>query len=255
MSAAFKLAKQKSSQKDLRRLMQEQKQQRSSETIGEKIDSPLAKFENGQWNCQLCKSVVRSAAVWKVHVNGKQHKENLTIAKQLKEKIEKQSKPLTPEERLASLKRSAEALRSDSEIPEKKVKGILKNSGTSQFNAPSKIIVKSEETPAPNGSTSSELPQDFFDTNSSKTSETVDNIKEEKSDDPLPEGFFDDPKKDAKARHQEYRDPTEAEWEKFQKEIKEVEAESTNIINDDYEDEIVERQIEEIDVQMRNWSK
>jgi zinc finger protein 830 len=257
MSAAFKLSKRKPSQQELRRLMQEQKQHRSSENVEEKIDSPLAKFENGQWHCVLCKSVVRSAGVWKVHINGKQHKENLAIAKQLKEKIEKQSKPETPEERLAKLKRSAEVLRSESEVPEKKVKGILKNSGASQYQPTSTILVKntkSEETPPQNGSTSSELPQDFFESNStnSKPSEVA---VEEKSDDPLPEGFFDDPKKDAKVRHQEYKDPTEAEWEKFQKEIKEAEAESTNIINVDYEDEIVERQIEEIDVQMRNWSK
>lgn len=35
----------------------------------------------------------------------------------------------------------------------------------------------------------------------------------------LPEGFFDDPKKDAKARHVEYKDPMTEEWEKFQKSI------------------------------------
>jgi hypothetical protein len=35
----------------------------------------------------------------------------------------------------------------------------------------------------------------------------------------LPEGFFDDPKKDAKARHVEYKDPMTDEWERFQKSI------------------------------------
>ena len=35
----------------------------------------------------------------------------------------------------------------------------------------------------------------------------------------LPEGFFDDPKKDAKARHVEYKDPMTEEWERFQKSI------------------------------------
>jgi zinc finger protein 830 len=274
MSAAFKLSKQKPSQQDLRRLMQEQKQQRSSESGVDKIDSPFAKFENGQLNCVLCKSVVRSAAVWKVHINSKQHKENLHIAKQLKEKLEKQSKPETPEERLAKLKRNAEVLRSDSadsEIPEKKVKGILKNSsGTSEYQPTSKILLKSsiktEETTQPQAlQNSNQLPSDFFDGNSENSGNSLNSkpkseidltaVENEKTDDVLPEGFFDDPVKDAKVRHQEYKDPTEAEWEKFQKEIKEAEVESTNIINVDYEDEIVERQIEEIDVQMRNWSK
>ena len=35
----------------------------------------------------------------------------------------------------------------------------------------------------------------------------------------LPEGFFDDPKRDAKARKVEYKDPELQEWEKFQKSI------------------------------------
>ena len=35
----------------------------------------------------------------------------------------------------------------------------------------------------------------------------------------LPEGFFDDPKMDAKARNVEYKDPMTEEWEKFQKSI------------------------------------
>lgn len=250
--------------------MQEQKQQRASESSNEKIDSPFAKFDNGQLNCCLCKTVVRSAAVWKVHVNSKQHKENLSVAKQLKEKLEKQSKPLTPEERIASLKRSAEVLRSEGEAPEKRIKGILKNSSGESQHYPIKSVViieakkskTDDNSPSQNGSTT-ELPADFFesesnskpDTSQSTTEETTEGGEGNKSDDPLPEGFFDDPVKDAKIRNQEYRDPNEVEWEKFQKEIKEAEAVSTNIINEEYEDEIFERQIEEIDEQMRNWSK
>lgn len=272
MSAAFKLAKQKSSQKDLRRLMQDTKQQRSSQSTEDKIDSPFAKFDNGQLNCVLCKSTVKSAAVWKVHVNGKQHKENLAIAKQLKEKLEKQPKPLTPEERVAQLKRSAEVLRSEGEAPEKRIKGILKNSSstTSTYQPTKTVTVDSANTKSDeNGSsTAGELPADFFDTTQSSTAQSKPQTphkssthddgavgEDEKTDDPLPEGFFDDPVKDAKIRNQEYHDPVEMEWDKFQKEIKEAEVESANIINEDYEGEIVERQIEEIDVQMRNWSK
>ena len=36
----------------------------------------------------------------------------------------------------------------------------------------------------------------------------------------IPEGFFDDPLQDAKARKVEYKDPMMDEWEKFQKTIK-----------------------------------
>lgn len=61
--------------------------------------------------------------------------------------------------------------------------------------------------------------------------------------------------KDAKIRNQEYKDPVEEEWEKFQKEIKEAEAESKVIINEDHEEATVERQLDEIDEQIRNWSR
>ncbi|XP_054283961.1 zinc finger protein 830-like [Macrosteles quadrilineatus] len=75
------------------------------------------------------------------------------------------------------------------------------------------------------------------------------------SKDPLPEGFFDDPIMDAKARNVEYKDPIQEEWEKFQKEIKEETSVSTQIIEDDQEEATTERQIQEIDEQLRNWSR
>ena len=68
-------------------------------------------------------------------------------------------------------------------------------------------------------------------------------------------GFFDDPKLDAKARNIEYKNPIEEEWEKFQKEIKDANHESAAIIAEDQEEATVERQLDEIDEQMRNWSR
>jgi len=64
-----------------------------------------------------------------------------------------------------------------------------------------------------------------------------------RQDETLPEGFFDDPVKDAKARNLEYKDPVEEEWDKFQKEIKEAEVQSTNIINEEHEEATVERPV------------
>ena len=46
----------------------------------------------------------------------------------------------------------------------------------------------------------------------------------------LPEGFFDDPKQDAKARKVEYKDPMTEEWEKFQKTIQKEDDVRTNYI-------------------------
>ena len=57
------------------------------------------------------------------------------------------------------------------------------------------------------------------------------------------------------ARNVEYKDPIEEEWEKFQKEIKEENTLSAQIIAEDQEEATAERQIDEIDEQMRNWSR
>lgn len=58
-----------------------------------------------------------------------------------------------------------------------------------------------------------------------------------------------------KARNQEYKDPIEEEWERFQKEMKEQTSLSAAIIAEDQEEATTERQIEEIDEQIRNWSR
>uniref|UniRef100_A0A182REC9 Zinc finger protein 830 n=1 Tax=Anopheles funestus TaxID=62324 RepID=A0A182REC9_ANOFN len=249
MSAAFKLSKKKYSQQELRRIMR-------------------------QLMCVLCRSVVRSGAVWKVHLNSKQHKENIELAKQLKEtSVEKKHEPsktrVTPD---AHLKRAGDAQVGIDSVPVKKIKGILKNA-----SAPPKVPQH-------------ELPDDFFDGAATNAVSTVHsairkdlvNIKlPEKhreqhvesmdhdgaatvdatgsalapDEEKLPEGFFDDPKMDAKARNQEYKDPNDEEWDKFQKEIKEATNVSMAIISEEQEESTAERQIAEIDEQIRNWSR
>ncbi|CAG9559692.1 unnamed protein product [Danaus chrysippus] len=57
------------------------------------------------------------------------------------------------------------------------------------------------------------------------------------------------------ARKIEYKDPVEEEWEKFQKEIKEETTTSAEIIAGEQEEATAERQIDEIDEQIRNWSR
>lgn len=215
--------------------------------------------------CILCQTVVRSADVWKVHVNAKQHKQNVEKAKELREKTNNFT---TPTAAVATIKRTAPPIVSD--VPAKVPKGILKNA-TPQ-SAPAK---GAENT----------LPTDFFD-NPSQTSgffeatlkktsikaELV-NIKrnadsdkngdadntpmdvDESKNEALPEGFFDDPIKDAKARNLDYKDPVEEEWEKFQQEIKEASDFSNAIIAEEQAEATAERQIDEIDEQMRNWSR
>ena len=88
----------------------------------------------------------------------------------------------------------------------------------------------------------------------------------------LPEGFFDDPVMDAKVRGVEYKvccynkdtfsfftqffqDADEAEWAAFQKEIAVEVAASADLTGKDQMEETVDRQLEEIDDQMRAWSR
>ncbi|XP_053698226.1 zinc finger protein 830 [Sabethes cyaneus] len=271
MSAAFKLAKKKYTQQDLRRIMSETKAaKQQTEAPSQKIDSPLARYnEAGQLTCALCRSVVRSEAVWKVHINSKQHKENIEQAKKLKEKTTTatasaqqtqppvvQKQPAVEQLPVSTFKRPSSPT-TGREVGAKKLKGILKNSDQQQ---------KLAET---NG-----LPPDFFDAGSTIKKNLV-NIRlpvgsgqkdeaeehEAPSNEPptdeekLPEGFFDDPKADAKARNIEYKNPNDEEWERFQKEIKEATTESMAIISEEQEESTVERQIGEIDEQIRNWSR
>lgn len=56
-------------------------------------------------------------------------------------------------------------------------------------------------------------------------------------------------------RNVEYKDPIEEEWEKFQKEIKEETVQSAQIIADDQEEATTERQMDEIEEQIRHWSR
>jgi zinc finger protein 830 len=252
MSATFRLEKKKASQQDLRRLMQEQRSSKNGETT-KKIESAFAKYENGQLWCSLCNSMVKSEKVWQVHVNAKQHRDNLAKAKELKAKIHGQVKKVQdPVDRIQGLKRSIEEMRS--EVPEKKIKGILKNSSSTTTVVSSVVVQETKKEPSEPAKPTSAIPDDFFDP---KKQAIPEDVTEEKMqvDDPLPEGFFDDPVKDAKIRNQEYKDPVEEEWEKFQKEIKEAEAESKVMINEEHEEATVEGQLDEIDEQIRNWSR
>lgn len=73
--------------------------------------------------------------------------------------------------------------------------------------------------------------------------------------DNLPEKFFDDPVLDAKVRNTEYKDPQDEEWNRFQKEIKDVSTQSYEIIAGEQEGEAINRELYEINEQIEKWSK
>lgn len=108
----------KKAQDEMRRLMAERKN-KSKKPIG--IDNPLAKYNSsGQLTCILCTSIVRSENVWQVHINSKQHRQNVEQAKKLKELTNNFTNDKI------KIKRSGIPLEGGPE--HKKPKGILKNS-------------------------------------------------------------------------------------------------------------------------------
>lgn len=251
--------KRKLTQDDLRKAMSEHKKKLGAV---KKIESPLARYtDSGQLMCILCKSVIRNETVWPVHLNSKVHKDNVTLAKKTKLETESTVKISN----VQTFKRPPSPSQNTS--ANKKIKGILKNS-----NQP---VVQVKST----------LPADFFDDNSKQVNVAstgmqklenkerdstvsameIQHVEEEKEKEKekikdinpatLPEGFFDDPVMDAKVRNVEYKDPIEEEWEKFQKEIKEETAQSAQIIADDQEEATTERQMDEIEEQIRHWSR
>jgi len=99
------------------------------------------------------------------------------------------------------------------------------------------------------------IPSDFFDAKMSAPAPEEPVAGPAENDAALPEGFFDDPIKDAKARGIEYKDPVEEEWEAFTKEIAVEVAASQDIQAEDMLEETTERQLEEVEEQIQAWSR
>ncbi|XP_035734335.1 zinc finger protein 830-like [Vespa mandarinia] len=254
--------KRKLTQEDLRKAMSEHKKKLE---IVKKIESPLAKYTDaGQLMCILCKSIVRNETVWVVHINSKTHKENVILAKKTKLEIERHSTTNVS----TTLRRPGSPL--EGNITNKKIKVILKNPSkpSAQSNLPADFFDNSSKqscvTSTPvmpitqESKSSLEVTNDAENRIHTDIENDIDKEKEKARDvnqAALPEGFFDDPILDAKVRNVEYKDPIEEEWEKFKKEIKEETAQSAQIIADDQEEATTERQIDEIEEQIRYWSR
>lgn len=92
---------------------------------------------------------------------------------------------------------------------------------------------------------------------SSKSSDctTESSAKKDNINASLPVGFFDDPKLDAKARNVPFKDKMEEELAKFQKEIREETEISETMVEEDFEEKRLDKEIEEIDEQMGYWKR
>lgn len=125
------------------------------------------------------------------------------------------------------------------------------------------------KNPPPQKGEAAELPADFFDSSIPPTpaishsgsiikADVQEKITEKKDNtaEALPEGFFDDPVRDAKVRNVDApKDQMDKEWEEFQKEIRQVNTKSEAIVAEEDEEGRLERQIDEIDEQIECYKR
>jgi len=204
--------------------------------------------------------------VWTAHVNGRQHRDKVAQLKKPKPAESQFTKPSS----VTAVKRKADTGCGPS--PKKGVpsdffdasptpiKGILKNTPKPIASPQSSLnpVKSSSSLNAPLKPVSSQIPSKLAPTqlipSTIDVNQTPSNQKSSESGS-LPEGFFDDPKLDAKVRQIEYKDPVEEEWEKFQKEIHDETIVSAAIQEEDQEESTAERQLEEIEDQMLKWGR
>ncbi|XP_013101774.1 zinc finger protein 830 [Stomoxys calcitrans] len=208
-------------QKHLRTLTPKHSGQGSGSTL-EKVESPLMKVDsNGNISCVICRAPLKSANIWKVHVNSKAHKSNVQAAKELKIKLLYTNTTL--------------ALNKNVPMGDSKVHGHI---ATSNVKKPSNLI---ECKP--------KVQTQIIQEKSFRQSETIAPTLH----DPLPEEFFDKPA--TATTKSNSADDKDKEWELFQKEIKEVTEAANEIFAADQKELAVEKEIIEIDEQIQHWSK
>lgn len=262
-------------------------------TDKKRVESPFAKYNSlGHLSCVLCNVQVKSELLWPTHVLGKQHKEKVaelkgapsqTVTQQTQSV--KRKAPENEDVNGKKAKPSQGACQSALGLPgDFSAKPSEKEAVTRQTSAGLSLLAgiyddgdddekDTEETGTttlpPQKTDAAGLPADFFDSSipptpaishsgsilkaeiQEKGTEKKDNTAEA-----LPEGFFDDPVRDAKVRNVDApKDQMDKEWEEFQKEIRQVNTKSEAIVAEDDEEGRLERQIDEIDEQIECYRR
>uniref|UniRef100_A0AAY4A1Q6 Zinc finger protein 830 n=2 Tax=Denticeps clupeoides TaxID=299321 RepID=A0AAY4A1Q6_9TELE len=234
-------------QEELRRLMRER--QRGAERSKKRVESPFAKYSGaGQLSCVLCGVPVKSELLWQTHVLGKQHKDKVAEVK--------------GEGRPAAKRAAPPAAPSVAGPERKKAKAAGVLGGMYDDDDDDDDDGGGGDGPAP------ALPADFFDSgvppsvshsgsvSKAGEEEQEPEQKKENTAEALPEGFFDDPVRDAKVRNVDTpKDLMDKEWEEFQKEMRQVNSASDAIVAEDDEEGRLERQIDEIDQQIECYRR
>lgn len=265
-------------------------------TDKKRVESPFAKYNSlGHLSCVLCNVQVKSELLWPAHVLGKPHKEkvgelkggkslpatpqSLPVKRKAPDNEDvngKKGKPSTG----AGQPSSGAGLPGDffEKPSDKEAVSTQKSAGLSLLAG---VYGEDDEGGAegdgqaditdapPEKAEAAGLPTDFFDSSipstpsishsgsilkadvQEKSAEKKDNTAEA-----LPEGFFDDPVRDAKVRNVDApKDHMDKEWEEFQKEIRQVNTKSEAIVAEDDEEGRFDRQIDEIDEQIECYKR
>ncbi|XP_046370408.2 zinc finger protein 830-like [Haliotis rufescens] len=250
------------SKDELRRLM---KQKQTTLKSSNRVEHAHAKYNSlNQLVCTVCNITIKSDLLWAAHIQSRSHKEYVA------------AKAVVGPPLPATIKRTSS--HTDSGASQSKKLKSQNGSSAKQTGLPADFFDKSSTKSqqqtnsllADYGSSSEEdsddrtsstakpgvtgLPTDFFDKGSKPSGDAVEE-KPKTMADILPEGFFDDPKMDAKVRKVEYKDKMEEEWEQFRRAMKEESHVSENIIEEDDQQANIERNIDEIDDQMNRWKE
>lgn len=288
--ATSKKGKKVVNQEELRRLMRE-KQRQSTEK--KRVDSPFAKYNSlGHLSCTVCNVHVKSELLWPTHILGKQHKDRVAELKGAKSQTAvqpiqavKRKAPESEDLNGKKAKPSSGAGQSVTGVPSDffaKPKDPVASNKSAGLSLLAGVYdedddeddddadeATSSSISSQKSSTAVGLPADFFDSSippapaishsgsilkadvPEKTPEKKDNTAEA-----LPEGFFDDPVRDAKVRNVDApKDQMDKEWEEFQKEIRQVNTKSEAIVAEEDEEGRIERQIDEIDEQIECYKR
>ena len=215
-----------------------------------KIVSNLAEYKNGQLTCILCKVPVKNELYWTGHVNGRVHRNNI---QSLKRKAQPEKSSDTPTEvKKIRVDDGVKGAAKPPPVPQDIEERIIFKPKVS----PAQIAAKSPVENHPGLTTTAVMSEDGGD-GRTEAGDIRNNVNDKKagSKADLPEGFFDDPKLDAKVRGVEFVNPEEAEWQKFMKEIASEEIQSDNIQVYDEEESRKERELDEIEDMMMHWQK
>ncbi|XP_078093131.1 zinc finger protein 830 isoform X2 [Mustelus asterias] len=280
MAAPAKKEKKIVNQQELRRLMREKQRAAAG---SKRIESPLAKYPFAEGNLEKRKATKQTTGPSFAHTStvpvGKRKVIDAESQATKKAKVFCESRTPTdsglpadfidPENNVSQQAISAQCsglslVVGDYEEDGNDIEEEDKKSAVADSSVAVAPLQKNAALPAPvQAETGHSLPADFFDSTlassapphsgsiqkpkqSATTVERKGNTAEA-----LPEGFFDDPVKDAKVRKVDPpKDQMDKEWEEFQKEIRQVNTVSEAIVAEDDEEVRLDRQIEEIDEQI-----